>query len=199
MSIEDLIIIGSIETKLKQHARLIKDAGLLQLECVPLIRSLQEYLLRQSMESVNEPTLTSQYFINEGHGEVIEALYQILLKRKDQKMNSVWIVGPTNAGKTTIDEMLRQIFICDILEDGVSHFFVKAANIDMSQQITLMDEMNHQHYFGNKKNLAIMKKMMEGKGYAIDVNEIWRHTDGVQKHMLGNLYKRRTIWSDGEA
>ena len=45
---------------------------------------------------------------------------------------------------------------------------MKAADIDMVPQITLMDEMNHPHFFGSKKNLARMKKFMEGKGYAID-------------------------------
>ena len=47
-----------------------------------------------------------------GHGDCLEAIYNIFIKRKDAKKNLVWLYGAPNSGKTTLINHLEAIFCC---------------------------------------------------------------------------------------
>ncbi|KEJ82679.1 hypothetical protein OXYTRIMIC_155 [Oxytricha trifallax] len=64
--------------------------------------------------------------------------------------------------------MIEQIFTCDELILGQSHFHVEGKYLDNEPQVLLIDEMNIERFF-SKYNVPAMKKLLEGRGYAVDV------------------------------
>lgn len=63
--------------------------------------------------------------------------------------------------------MLDQIFICDTLEDGQSHFHVRRKDLPTQPQVVLMDETNNTHFF-KESSIPKMKRFLEGEGIATD-------------------------------
>ena len=71
------------------------------------------------------PIMVEQY----GFLEYIQAIFEVMVLKKVNdmgscKVNFVWAFGFANTGKSTVAKMLKKIFICDILEEGASHFHV---------------------------------------------------------------------------
>lgn len=81
-------------------------------------------------EDAVEDHLTESYLREIGYWEVVSAFYQVIVKRPHKKVNCVWITGPPNTGKTTLSEMLEEIFICDVLQEGASHFHINAKQLE---------------------------------------------------------------------
>lgn len=77
------------------------------------------------------------------------------------------IYGETNIGKTKICEMVEEIFKCDRLQPGKSHFAVKGSSYNPSAQIVTMDELNVAYYF-SRRNLSDMKWFLEGNGITLE-------------------------------
>lgn len=75
----------------------------------------------------------------------------------------MWIHGKANTGKTTITEMLNEIFICHAHVETNSHFDYAGKETEYEPQIVLMDETNCEKLFA-PRNVAAMKKLLEGKG-----------------------------------
>ncbi len=42
---------------------------------------------------------------------------------------AVWIQGQPNTGKTCITKMIDEIFICDVMQEGESHFHLKVKDL----------------------------------------------------------------------
>lgn len=78
----------------------------------------------------------------------------------------MWINGPTNTGKNTIAMMLDDIFQCDLVQEGESHFYQNVNVMETKPQVILMDEdeMKATHFF-KEKNIAKMKRLLECRCY----------------------------------
>ncbi len=63
----------------------------------------------------NESKLNEDILRQNGYYTVVQALYEVLIQRKYEKLMTVWIQGQPNTGKTCITKMIDDIFICDVL------------------------------------------------------------------------------------
>ena len=151
---------------MRNHIKNISTTGVLKTRPIPLLETLYSYL-RSHPLSESEVPLSSDVVAKLGYHELMEALVDVLIHRRHQKQRAIWICGPTNTGKTTLTRYLDEIFICDRLKDGQSHFRVKMKELGVPPQVVLMDEANNVHFF-RPVNISRMKQFLEGLGWPVD-------------------------------
>lgn len=140
--------------------------GLTSKPLVPIMDSLADFVRKNPLRPGELP-LNCLQIEQSGYAHVIRAISSVVLERKHEKRRAVWIHGLANTGKSTILNMLQRIFICDTLEDGVSHFHVSRKELQVQPQIVMMDETNNSFFF-KPASIPRMKRFLEGEGIATD-------------------------------
>ena len=128
-----------------------------------------------------------------GHGQVLEALYQVLFERLDPKINVVWIYGVANSGKTTLIEMLHRIFCCQDFNFREKYCTLEqATKDDCAVQLMTSIEFEVDQAF-TVLNYTQMKRLFEGRGATLSNNKfvpLEKQHEGLQFIIASNKLPR---------
>ena len=106
-----------------------------------------------------------------GHGDCLEAIYRIFIKRKDPKKNLVWLYGAPNSGKTTLIKHLEAIFCCQEFNFQDKYCTLQdPSKSDCEVQIVTSKEFEVDHAF-SMANYTSLKRMCEGIGAPVSNNK----------------------------
>ena len=110
--------------------------------------------------------LTDDHLKASGLFEMIAAIIRTgLCKTKGKKRSGICIYGKPNIGKTKVVDMLRDIFFCDNLIMGKSHYSVGRTDLKYLPQFVLMDDPEINKFF---KDINDSKRVLEGNGLPCD-------------------------------
>ena len=102
--------------------------------------------------------------MNAGHGNMVEAIADVYIRRGDTKKHVVWLYGPSGTGKTSVIELLGEIFCWAALEfKGQFQFMSERSQKCTGAQLVVCEEISKSSAF-SKGNVADIKRLFEGKG-----------------------------------
>ena len=129
---------------------------------------MHNYTLDHIDDEIKNP---KKLIFDAGHGEVVKALYRILFERKDPKKNIVWIYGAPNSGKTTIINMLEEMFCTQDFNFQDKYFTVDdPSKNDEETQLLIAKEFEVDNAFA-PGNYTSLKLLGEGLGAKVSTNK----------------------------
>lgn len=127
----------------------------------PMRETLQEFCETHPLPA----SIPSASAVTTRHGfkRLVEAIAKNFLLRSVKKMRTVWFYGSANCGKTTMTELLAEIFLAQTMDIQEGRYTELSAEHDFATQLVILDEAS----FGlfAKGNMEKVKKFFEGRGY----------------------------------